>query len=143
MPSAFKSAFSTLRRATSSSRCKVGLSSTGCQADAGNLRPPSKAHAFALSRFPHYRVLWSAGIVRAKDERVGELVDAAVHDDLACLGLFGAPHCLTRAFEGAKCASTGSGIGVAAIGCDIESAFGLCGQTGERYRQAASQEFSV
>src|ERR1039458_3834171 len=105
------------------------------------IRRPPRSTLFPYTTL--FRSLCSAGIPRAKDERVGELVDAAVHDDLAGLGLFHIPHCITRAFEGAKWASTGSRIGVAAIGCDIESAFSPCGQTGEHYRQAESQECSV
>ena len=108
----------------------------------GQLATAFEADVFTLRRFPDHRAFRSAGILRAQDEAGGEFVNAAAHDDLAGLGLPGAPHRLPRALEGAKRASSSSGIGIAAIGGDIESAFGACRQTGERDRQAASQESS-
>ena len=121
-PSALKSAFRTLPRATGSSRCKVALSSTGCQADAGSLRPPSRR---TLSPFAASQItgcFGCAGILRAKGEAGGELVSAAAHDDPAGLGLPGAPHRLPRALERAEGPSASPGIGIAAIGGDIERA---------------------
>ena len=106
----------------------------------GQLATAFKADVFAVRRFPNHRMFRSAGILLAEAEAGGEFVNAGAHDDLAGLGLPGALHRLPRALEAAKRASSGSGIGIAAIGRDIESAVSACRQTGQRKRQAAGKE---